>query len=212
MVSKRNVLVAAAQVIVASSIGIAFAIYERTRDGKASTGHQTVKIPASANEFLEKLVALGVRPKTPYVLLEFGDFQCPACSMMTGEVAKAVRSYPSKITYSFVHFPLSVHPFAEKASCLVEVARKEGKAEKVSSSLWALQSVLNDKALAKIATDSNIKHRWPVTDKESAQLLAPYKNLGILGKIGWTPTFVLLCPDNSALRLANLASLSTLMK
>ena len=50
-------------------------------------------------------------------LIEYGDFQCPACGQYYQIVKKLEEDFRDKVAFSFRHFPLSqVHPNAKAAA------------------------------------------------------------------------------------------------
>lgn len=66
--------------------------------------------------------------KANVTLLEYGDFQCPACKQYYPAVEEVVEKYNADITYQFRNFPLtSLHPNAFAASRAAEAASKQGK-------------------------------------------------------------------------------------
>lgn len=60
-------------------------------------------------------------------LLEYGDFQCPACGSAYPLVKQLQRRYAGNLRFVFRHFPLAqAHPFATLAAELAEAAAVEG--------------------------------------------------------------------------------------
>ncbi len=64
---------------------------------------------------------------TPVTIVEFGDFQCPACNYAFPNVEKILSDYQSKVKLVFRHFPLDQHKNAMIASEASESADQEGK-------------------------------------------------------------------------------------
>jgi len=61
-------------------------------------------------------------------LVEYGDFQCPACEAYYPIIEQVVEKYDTDITFQFRHFPLtSIHPNAYAASRAAEAASKQNK-------------------------------------------------------------------------------------
>lgn len=61
------------------------------------------------------------------VLIEYGDFQCPACGQYFPVVQQVKEKYQDHITFQFRHFPLeSAHPNARAASRAAEAASIQG--------------------------------------------------------------------------------------
>ncbi len=60
-------------------------------------------------------------------IVEFGDFQCPACGAAHPVVAQILREYQGKVTFVFRNFPLPMHPNAPMAAEAAEAAGAQGK-------------------------------------------------------------------------------------
>jgi len=65
---------------------------------------------------------------TGVVLKEYGDFQCPGCGAFFPIVKEVKEKYKDKITFQYVHFPLSqIHQNALSAHRAAEAAGNQGK-------------------------------------------------------------------------------------
>ncbi len=65
---------------------------------------------------------------TNVALVEYGDFQCPACGQYYQPVKELVEKYKDKISFQFRNFPLyQIHPNAVAASRAAEAAGLQGK-------------------------------------------------------------------------------------
>jgi len=61
-------------------------------------------------------------------LVEYSDFQCPACAEFQPIVDELVSDYSTELKFEYRHFPLSrIHPFAEAAARAAEAAGQQGK-------------------------------------------------------------------------------------
>ena len=61
-------------------------------------------------------------------LVEYGDFQCPACKTYCPIMEEVVNKYSADITFQFRNFPLtSMHPNAFAAARAAEAAGKQDK-------------------------------------------------------------------------------------
>jgi hypothetical protein len=49
----------------------------------------------------------------PVVIVEWADFECPACGAMRPVLDELVEKYPNGVRIAFKHYPLSMHPNAE---------------------------------------------------------------------------------------------------
>ncbi len=62
------------------------------------------------------------------VLVEFSDFQCPACLAVQEPLKQILKKYEGKVTFVYRHFPLvSIHKNAMIAAQASEAANLQGK-------------------------------------------------------------------------------------
>lgn len=60
-------------------------------------------------------------------IVEFSDFQCPACRATYPLVEKVVNQYPDQVRLIYRQYPLTqIHPHAQLAAQATEVAAEEG--------------------------------------------------------------------------------------
>lgn len=71
-------------------------------------------------------------------LVEYGDFECPACAFYAPIVKSLSDSYPDRLRVVFRHFPLPSHTNAYEAALAAEAAGKQGK-------FWEMHDVLYEK-------------------------------------------------------------------
>lgn len=72
-------------------------------------------------------------------LVEFSDFECPACAAVEPEVQRILTDYKGKINFVYRHFPLPQHTKAIAASIAVEAAGQQGKFMEMGAKLFATQ-------------------------------------------------------------------------
>jgi protein-disulfide isomerase len=73
------------------------------------------------------------------VLMEYSDFQCPACRSYYPVVREIMQEFGDQITFAYRHFPLSgIHANAEFAARAAEAAHKQGK-------FWEMHDLLFEK-------------------------------------------------------------------
>lgn len=60
-------------------------------------------------------------------VVEFADFQCPACGAAAPIVEQLEKDYAGKVNFVFRHFPLSIHANAQIAAEAGEAAGEQGK-------------------------------------------------------------------------------------
>lgn len=83
-------------------------------------------------------------------LVNFGDFQCPACGAYYTVVKQLESKYKDSLTVVFRHFPLNIHPNAVPAALAAEAAGKQGKFWEMHDKLYETQSEWSEE---KKATD-----------------------------------------------------------
>jgi protein-disulfide isomerase len=66
--------------------------------------------------------------RAPVTLVEYGDYQCPACGMAYPVVEAVIEQFGSRLQFVFRHFPLTqIHPYAEAAAETAEFAGAHGR-------------------------------------------------------------------------------------
>lgn len=60
-------------------------------------------------------------------VVEFSDFQCPACRYAEPTVRQLFTVYGDKIHFIFKHYPLRMHEWAKPAAVAAECAGRQGK-------------------------------------------------------------------------------------
>ena len=63
----------------------------------------------------------------PIVIVEFSDFQCPACRYAVGPAKNLIALYGKDVRFIFKHFPLMQHPLAKGAAIAAECAGRQGR-------------------------------------------------------------------------------------
>lgn len=72
-------------------------------------------------------------------LVEFGDYECPACSIYSPMVKRLLTEFSGKITYVFRNYPLPQHKNAPISSYAVEAAGLQGKYWQMHEKMFATQ-------------------------------------------------------------------------
>ena len=83
----------------------------------------------------------------PIKVIEYTDFQCPACSRAAKTIKEEFLKNPDKIHIELKYFPLPMHPFARRAAIYAECAAEQGK-------FWTFHDVLynSQKSWTKMTT------------------------------------------------------------
>lgn len=81
-----------------------------------------------ANEGIEITANVKGNPEAEVVLVEYSDFQCPACAAAAPVVNQLIEDYGDSVRFEYRHFPLtSIHPLAIPAARAAEAAGQQGK-------------------------------------------------------------------------------------
>ena len=134
------------------------------------------------------------------VLIEYSDFQCPACASYFPLVEQVVKEYSGEIKFVYRHFPLAQHPYAPSASAASEAAGMQGK-------FWEMYRILfeNQTEWVAAADESAAKKLFAVyaarlglnatqfsSDIEKAEVadkvMEQYRG-GVAAEVNATPTF-----------------------
>jgi len=74
-------------------------------------------------------------------VVEFSDFECPACAATSPLVNQLIAQYPNDVRVIYRHFPLvDIHPYAMLAAQASEVAAEQGKFWEMHDLLFENQS------------------------------------------------------------------------
>jgi protein-disulfide isomerase len=128
----------------------------------------------------------------PITVIEYGDYECPACGNSYDMVESVMKEYAGKIKLEYRHYPLPFHKFAEKASIASECAGEQGKFWEMHEKLYKNQKNLQESDLERYAKEivsdfGKFKACFDANgyiDKINKQ-----KNMGENDKITGTPSF-----------------------
>lgn len=133
------------------------------------------------------------------VLIEYSDFQCPACAAYQPIVKQLAQDFEEKIAVVYRHFPLQQHKHAKLAAYAAEAAGKQGKFWEMHDMIfetqkeWSSQSDARDTFIGyaeKLGLDraqfiSDINSDG-IIDKVDSQ-----QKSGLRARVNGTPTFFL---------------------
>jgi len=139
-----------------------------------------------------------IRGETNQVtIVEFGDFQCPACAAASAPLKAAIEANTDSVRLAYIHFPLPSHPNAEPAGWAAEAAALQGKFWEMHDLLFTRQeswSGLTDPAetFAAFAQELELNAEQFKTDYNSSAVKARVdagRSHGNALKVNQTPTF-----------------------
>jgi protein-disulfide isomerase len=89
----------------------------------------------------------------PVTIVEFTDFQCPACAAMHPVLDEVLKSYGNKVRFVVRDFPLNQHENARKAAEAANAANAQGKFFEYITLLFKNQKALDVPSLKKYASE-----------------------------------------------------------
>jgi len=89
----------------------------------------------------------------PVTIVEFTDFQCPACAAMHPVLDEVLKAYGNKVRFVVRDFPLVQHEYARKAAEAANAAHAQGKFFEYAALLFKNQKALDVPSLKKYASD-----------------------------------------------------------
>lgn len=134
MTNETKVLTGIGIVTVAIVVGAALFF------GGKSAPSQTTKVNEDQSKMLVRENSHIKGPKDAKVtLIEFGDFQCPACGMAHPVVSQLLKDYDGKIRFVFRQFPLPMHANGKTSAQAAEAAGEQGKFFEMYDALYENQ-------------------------------------------------------------------------
>ena len=129
------------------------------------------------------------------MLLEYGDYACPACQQAAPQLQKLVDAAGPRLCFVYRHFPLMErHPHAELAAEAAEAAAAQGKFWPMHQWLMAQPQGLAPAALASYAVAADLDlHRFQgaMAGRIYTQRVQEHRRAGALSGVQATPTFFL---------------------
>jgi len=107
--------------------------------GGSSSSSQNAK-PISNTQALFHSDSHEINAHSKVTLVEFGDFQCPACGAEYPIITQLLQTYNGKINFVFRDFPLPQHQNAQAAAEVAEAAGAQGKFFEMYNMLYTNQS------------------------------------------------------------------------
>lgn len=163
-------------------VGVAIALFSRP----AVTYSRTDLIPSTAQ-------VRGNKDASVY-LVEFSDYQCPACASFAPLVEDIIKQNGDKIIFAYRHFPLDQHPFAERMAIAAEAAGRQGKFWEMSDVLFKNQENISDDLITQLANDMKLNMEQFAKDRADSalkDLVLADKAAGMRFGVDATPTFYL---------------------
>lgn len=127
------------------------------------------------------------------VLVEFSDFQCPACALFQPMLQTFTLKFPNlKIVYK--HFPLPQHPQGKPAALASMAAGEQDAFWEYHDKLFENQNQLNEELYIQLAKDLGLDEKKFKSDMESERIRQYVEadiKAGQSAGVNSTPTFFL---------------------
>lgn len=135
----------------------------------------------------------------PTKLIEYSDFQCPACAAYYPMVKAIVNDLGDNIYFEYRHFPLPQHHNASLAAQAAEAAGRQGKFWEMHDKIFDNQTSWSEKPNPKqefvnYAESLNLNINQFNSDIDSKAAIDSVKNsyaAGVSDQVDSTPTFLL---------------------
>src|SRR3989338_8892317 len=124
--------------------GTVFALAKLPKKEIGPTDDQTVELPAVTDTDW-----ISGNKESAVTLIEYGDFQCPACAAYHPLVKKMLEDNAEEFKFVYRHFPLRQHTQAKDASYAAEAAGRQGKFWEMYDMLYTKQNDWAGKTNAK---------------------------------------------------------------
>jgi protein-disulfide isomerase len=127
----------------------------------------------------------------PIVIVEFADFECPACGAMRPVLDQVYEQHRDSVRLLFKHFPLAMHPNAEKASRAAVAAQRQGKFWEMYRVLFDNQTQLGVENVEKLAQGLGLdlaKFRQDRDSEVTADFVAKNRKQGEALELSGTPS------------------------
>ena len=119
------------------------------------------------------------------LLIEYGDFQCPACGSAHPTLKELTHEYKDKIAFVFRNFPLtSIHPNAKAASAAAEAAGLQGKYWEMHDKLYEDQNAWSNLGTTE-RTDQFVSYAAQLGVKDMDKFKKDMSNSAINKKIAF---------------------------
>jgi protein-disulfide isomerase len=129
----------------------------------------------------------------PVTLVEYGDYQCPACGAAYPLVKELQKAFPKELRFVFRNFPLTqLHPYALAAAETAEAAALQGKFWEMHDLLFERQESLEPGILAGWAREVGLdleEFRSALQEGEIEKRIKKDRSGGIRSGVNGTPTF-----------------------
>lgn len=95
-------------------------------------------------------------PDAPFKIVEFADFQCPACRALHAHLKRLRAEFPGAIAVSYHYVPLPYHKRAYEAARVAECAGEQGAFERLHDVIYDSFDQLDTVTFARLAAEAKV--------------------------------------------------------
>jgi protein-disulfide isomerase len=134
-------------------------------------------------------------PDARLILLQYGDYECPACAYAAPLTKHLTESYGAQVKFIYRHYPLTdIHPLAEQAAEAAEAAGAQGRFWEMHELLYSHSPHLKLAALWGFAERLELdmaRFKAEMLDRIYLQRVQEHRQSGEILELRGTPTFFL---------------------
>ena len=127
----------------------------------------------------------------PVTVVEYTDFQCPACAAMHPVLEQVLPTYGNRVRFVVRNYPLPRHLHARKAAEAADAANAQGKFFEYTALLFKRQNALDVASLKKYASELGLDRTRFDTELDRGIYAADVKHDiddGQINGVQYTPT------------------------
>lgn len=127
-------------------------------------------------------------------IVEFSDFQCPACKSRATEIDELLKKYPNDLSLTYRYFPLDYHPGGKIGAQAAQASGKQGKFKEMHDKLFSDQDNINEANVKKWAEEIGLnmdQFNNDLNSQETNDIIATDQKAGEDLAIQGTPTLYL---------------------
>jgi protein-disulfide isomerase len=147
----------------------------------------SLKVPVSGEDHIQGDL------KSPVVMVEYGDYECPHCGHAYPIVKKIQKHFGNRLAFVFRNFPLNeIHPNAEAAAETAEFAGAGGKFWEMHDAIYENQQELGPEMLLGLAKKLKLDAQGLQGALEEGSFTQRVKSDflgGVRSGVNGTPTF-----------------------
>lgn len=181
------------------SLGLVLGAVFFLSQSSTSSNSKTSSVPKSDLIKINQTDWVTGKKDSQIVLIEYLDFQCPACRVYDPVVKQLEEDYKGRVAFVYRHFPLNIHQNSRISAKAVEAAGKQGQFFKMKDIIyenqeqWSASSNPQD-FFVKYAADLGLNVEQFKLDLESKALeekINADTAAGLSLGVNATPTFFL---------------------